>query len=720
MEDLQKSVKKRVSTLKNLPTLPHILVKLIRACDGEKTTLREISGIVEKDPSLSGKILRLVNSAYYSLPKKIGTMEQAVNLLGTNTIKNIAVSASVLRAFDRTDGNATLNLKLFWWHSLKCAVTSRLIAKRLKYQSPEEAFLGGLLHDIGRLVLWVNFKEEYRELLNQYSDRPDLLLAGEVRLGVTHCEIGAWLLQRWNLQSFVSDAVLYHHEPPERIMGAFSLVQIIFSANLLSQGPSDTLEAGYDTVRKILALSRDAIGELQEQADEEVVEVASSLDIEIEPPEPGKTALTDKDRRIESDLIGEVRNVSLLLGTLQNLVEAENEEAILKALERGFRVLFDTNDVFFFLMDPDKQGLVGKSIAGEGKSYLIDGLLIPLSTEDSLFVSCLHSCVAEDSFNLSSDSSLALIDEQIIHFLDKEGILCLPLTANGDAIGIILLGLDKSELDDFNKHQKLLNLFVRQASVALHSNLLRRRQMQKIQSEGAIASSDMARRVVHEVNNPLSIIKNYLKILSMKLAGQDLAQDEIRIINEEIDRIALILRTLTAFSGKKVPKLERVDINGLVTDLIKISKDYLAKDARVDIHAELDPVLPTPLSDGDSLKHVFINLIKNAAEAMAEGGNLYIATRTISASLGEMGDQRDETVRKFVEITFRDDGPGIVDEVRERLFEPFVTSKKEGHSGVGLSIAFQTIKALSGTLNCESEKGKGTTFKISLPVEPHG
>jgi HD-like signal output (HDOD) protein/nitrogen-specific signal transduction histidine kinase len=720
MEDLKKSIGKHVSTLKNLPTLPHILVKLIRACDREKTTLREISGIVEKDPSLSGKILRLVNSAYYRLPKKITSMEQAVGFLGTSTIKNIAVSASVLRAFDRTDGNATLNLKLFWWHSLRCAVTARLIARRLKYNSPEEAFLAGLLHDIGRLVLWVNFKKEYGELLNKYSDRPDLLLAGEVRLGVTHCEIGAWLLQRWNLQSFLSDAVLYHHEPAERIMGAFSLVQIIFSANVLSQGPRSSLQAGQNTVEKVLGLSQEAIGDLQDQADGEVVEVANSLEIEIEPPEEGEKALTDKDRRIESDLIGEVQNVSLLLGTLRNLVEAEDEEAILKALEQGFRVLFDTNDVFFFLIDPDKQGLVGKSVSGEGKSSLVDGLLIPLGSGQSLFVSCLDKRAALDSFSLSPECPLALIDEQIIHFLNKEGILCLPLAVNGDAIGIILLGLDRSERDGFQKHQKLLDLFTRQAAVALHSNLLRRRQMQKIQSEGALASSDMARRVAHEVNNPLSIIKNYLKILSMKLAGQDLAQDEIRIINEEIDRIALILRTLTAFSGEKTPKLERVDINVLITDLIKISKDYLAKDARVDIHAELDPALPKPLSDGDSLKQVFINLTKNAAEAMDEGGHLYITTRRISAKLGGIDEVGDEGVRTFVEITFRDDGPGIVDEVKERLFEPFVTSKREGHSGVGLSIAFQAVKALGGTLSCESQKGKGTTFKISLPVEPQG
>ena len=716
MVDLEKSIGEKVSTLRNLPTLPHILIKLIRACNDDNASLEQISTIIEKDPSLSGKILRLVNSAYYALPRKIGTIKQAVSYLGTNTTKNTAISASVLRAFDRTAGNATMNLKLFWWHSLRCAVTARLLARELRYPGPEEAFLAGLLHDIGRLVLWVNFRKEYGALLKEYVDRPDLLLAGEMRLGLNHCEVGAWLLQRWNLQSFVSDAVLYHHEPVERIMGAFSLVKIIFAANTLSQGPVISPDGGLLRAGKVLGFPRDVLEAIQNHADEEVVEVAQSLDIEIQPPEATETGISEKDLKIEGDLISEVRNVSLLLGTLQDLLEANNEMEILRALELGFRVLFDTSDVFFFLVDPDKKGLVGKAVDSEGKSALVDGLLIPMEAEQSLFISCLHQCVPLDSMNAPPDSPLALIDEQIIHFLDKEGILCLPLRANGDSIGVVLLGVDSGELEDFQRHRKLLDLFMKQASVALHSNLLRRQNMQKIQSEGAIASSDMARRVAHEVNNPLSIIKNYLKILSMKLAAESVAQDEIRIIDEEIDRIALILRTLTAFSRSRTPKLENVDINALLTDLVKITKDSLAEKAGITIHTDLEPSIPNPVSEKDGLKQVFINLMKNAAEAMPAGGNIYLSTRRISIGLDEGAAETRNGVHSYVEIIFRDDGPGIADEIKERLFEPFVTSKKEGHSGVGLSIAFQTIKALRGTLTCESEKGIGTTFKISLPV----
>jgi len=96
---LRKPILDQISTLKNLPTLPHILLKLIKACNQTKGSLKEISQIIEKDPSLTSKILRLVNSAYYGLPRKVKKMENAVTLLGTTAIKNVAISASISEAF---------------------------------------------------------------------------------------------------------------------------------------------------------------------------------------------------------------------------------------------------------------------------------------------------------------------------------------------------------------------------------------------------------------------------------------------------------------------------------------------------------------------------------------------------------------------------------------------------------------------------------------------
>ncbi|NVL90575.1 MAG: HDOD domain-containing protein, partial [Desulfobacterales bacterium] len=164
----------RIETSRNLPTLPHILLKLIKACNMEQNTIKDISRIITNDVSLSARLMRLVNSVYYGLPNRVVSINHALVLLGTNTVKNIAVSASVYQAFNRAKDSSLFRLKPFWWHSLMCATLSKLIAGKTSYPAPDEAFLSGLLHDIGKLVLWVNFPKKYSEILQSYRDKPDL------------------------------------------------------------------------------------------------------------------------------------------------------------------------------------------------------------------------------------------------------------------------------------------------------------------------------------------------------------------------------------------------------------------------------------------------------------------------------------------------------------------------------------------------------------------
>ncbi len=277
-------------------------------------------------------------------------------------------------------------------------------------------------------------------------------------------------------------------------------------------------------------------------------------------------------------------------------------------------------------------------------------------------------------------------------------------------MGVIAVGLDRAKLADLNKHFKLLEMFASEAALALRVEQLRKMQLRKIQSERAAASFAMARKVVHEVNNPLGIMKNYLKILGIKLKDQGIEQDEIRILNEEINRVARILGGLTAFSETKSRKLAPVDINALLNDLIKLTSESLMKKKKVAVHIDPAPDLPKLMSEEDSLKQIFINLMKNASEAMAEGGNLFFKTR-YRGTPSETGKSRG-----FVEVTVSDDGPGIPDDMKSSLFEPFVSSKGGGHAGLGLSIVYNLITGLNGSIVCESEEGKGTRFKIELPV----
>ncbi len=719
---LKSEILNKVSTLKNLPTLPHILIKLIEVCNQEDADVAEISRIVETDPALSGKILKLINSAYYGLPKKIESVHHCVCFLGTSTLKNIAIGSSISQAFLPSGFGSLFNQKVFWWHSLRCAVLSRQIARKTKYSNPEEAFLTGLLHDIGRIVLWINYPKEYSELLDKCEGRSDLIIAGEIRQGVTHCEIGAWLLHRWKLHSFVVDAVLYHHESLEKIRGALPLVQIVYAANALSQNLAQKgnrdLAAGIS--QELFGFTSSQIDELLTQAETEVGEVARLLEIEIEAPRDPEGPVSKKDQEQRAELNRQAEDFSLLLATLQSLMEVQDEDAILKVVQQGIHILFDVNDVLFFLYDQEKDSLLGKGVNGNERSEMINDLVVSMKTEGSLLVRCLQQKEPLTSFVDSPLQGAVIVDQQIVRFLGMEGMFCLPMLVHGSYVGVIVLGLDQVEFSHLSKKLNLITLFSKQAGMSLHAEQMKRAPLLKIQNERAVASSDIARKVVHEVNNPLSIIKNYLKVLGLKLAKQNIAQDEILILNKEIDRISHLLRALTSFSESRRRKTGPVDINAVLSDLVKITKESLRKHSGIEVRMDLKYSLPIITSEEDSIKQVFVNLIKNAAEAMTEGGNIFIKTRHISNRIegegeGEPASEGAES-QGFVEVVIKDDGPGIPEEIRSSLFDPFVSTKNGNHSGLGLSIVHNIIKSLNGRLICESEKGKGTCFRIELPI----
>jgi HD-like signal output (HDOD) protein len=326
--EIEKSVIDRISTLKDLPSLPHILVKLMTACNDENGSLGDIVDILTTDPSLCAKVLRMVNSAYYGLGGRVNGIDQAVAYLGTDAVKNIAVCSAVYQAFNSRKGDSAFNLKLFWWHSLKCALLSRFFAKEVAYSSPEEAFVAGLLHDIGKLVLWVNFSEKYTALIKQHKDRAEMLITGESQLGATHSQIGAWLLDRWKFPSLVADSALYHHEPLERIADALPLSRMVYTANMLSSKTADSREDGIRVAEALLGFSQKQVLGLLTLSDDALGEVAQSFGIEIEAPQEIDGNLSDTDRKMQENLVQEVRDISLLLGTIRNLVAAQEEKDI--------------------------------------------------------------------------------------------------------------------------------------------------------------------------------------------------------------------------------------------------------------------------------------------------------------------------------------------------------------------------------------------------------
>ena len=719
---VQKPIFDQISTSRNLPTLPHILLKLIEACDEKpgNENINKISKIINKDPSLSAKILKLVNSAFSGLSRRVEDIRQAVILIGVKGVKNIATCACVYEAFQKVKGNGVFNLKRFWWHSLKCAVLARLIAEKEHYEHPDEAFISGLLHDIGKLVLWVNFRKPYEALLESCKSEPQLLLQGETQLGATHCEIAAWLLARWNMHPSIIEPILFHHEPKSKILKAFPLVQFGYVAHSLCFGPIQAQEEGAMIAKEILGIEYEEIEAILAMAEKEAVDVAKSLDIDIDTSENIEGHLSEKDLKKREDLLREVRNASLLLGTIQAFAWAKDQDEILEAVFQGIQILFDVKHVIYFIYETDRKALLGKFREKDGTFSVDHDLTVPASLEDSLLIEALKAGKVMDSFSLPSKSRLNILDERIIRSIGTEGILCIPLVAQGEAAGLLAIGTNLPEFTQISKQINLLNVLANQAALALHAEYLRRSRLQTIQAERFGASSAMAQKVIHEVNNPLGIIKNYLKILGLKLTGQQIAHDEIKIINDEIDRVAGLLQELSEFSTEKTGKNQPVEINALLTDILKIAKESLAKNFMVEVQLDLEDSLPFIMAEKDGLKQVFINIIKNAAEAMRGGGNLRIQTRHVPSSV-ESQSSPDAAAESggYVEIYFIDEGPGIPEHIKDRLFEPFVGTKGGSHSGIGLSVVHNIVKSLNGSIVCESKENKGTSFRIEFPVLTH-
>ena len=202
--------------INNLPTLPVVVQKIISIIGRDNTIARDIAEVIALDVALSAKVLNLANSALYNLANPINTIEHAVALLGFNEVRNLAMGLKMVEAFPETD-TIGLDRARFWEHSLACALFARYLADTSRKVSADEAFLGGLMHDLGKVVLDLFFEEQWIESQRiAFQDKLSPTEAEEKYLGAAHTVVGSWLAQLWKIPRTYQTAMLYHHElPPE-------------------------------------------------------------------------------------------------------------------------------------------------------------------------------------------------------------------------------------------------------------------------------------------------------------------------------------------------------------------------------------------------------------------------------------------------------------------------------------------------------------------------
>lgn len=214
MQDTEARLDSLVRQVRDLPTLPDLAVKVMRITDDAKASAADVARVLTADQAMTARVLKLANSAFYGIPRRISTVTDAVVLLGMRTVRNMTFALGCQPLLERALPGYALRPGDLWRHSFCCAFAAQSLAKRARYRVAEEAFVGGLLHDIGKVILNTHLQAEFAAVF-QYASENDIPFMDAERaiLGFDHAEAGSRVLAKWNLPQPLVDCVHYHHEP---------------------------------------------------------------------------------------------------------------------------------------------------------------------------------------------------------------------------------------------------------------------------------------------------------------------------------------------------------------------------------------------------------------------------------------------------------------------------------------------------------------------------
>ncbi len=677
-----------------LPTLPHILLKLIEYCRAERVGMAELAELVSKDTAIAAKIVSVANSSAFHRGGQKAKLEQSLMALGTDMIRTIVISQSVFQTLNQITTASTADLCRFWEHSLTNAVLARDIARKTGYLNIDEAYLCGLLHDVARLAFLAISPGKYAELFPMEDNR-DLCKLEQDRLQITHTEAGAWLTGRWKLSQDVSDSILFHHEPVTRLHKTGLLVRVIYLAHTLSCNAYDS-EAVREAA-KLCQLTPEDLAPMQNAAVQKVVESAAALGIDLnrddalaeEKPEPQTPAT-------ENQLKTEIHQVVYAAETERHFARQTTEHGLLNTIVQSVKILFGIDAAIILTLDSLNQNL----IIDPHLEYQqpIAGFTHPLKQG-----SLLTDAVAMKRPAFIARGSQSIAEEPFLKLLQTDTIIAVPLVADGKCLAVMIGKVLPEKIPDLREHIAFLQVFATQAASALIGVRKKQEDMRNLATNAVDAFRLSSRKIAHEATNPLTVIKNYLHVLNDKLSKQQPVGNEITILNDEIDRVCNIIQKFVdpqPTNGKTT-----TNINQIIDDISRMLRDSGFMQSAISIEIQRNESAATTDCDGGKIWQVLLNLLKNAIEAMPHGGKITLANQGLVSQNG----------RLHINLLVKDTGTGVPQHVMENLFAPVSSSKGGRHQGLGLSIVQDLINELNGVISCRSS-GNGTAFDILLPV----
>jgi len=746
----------------SIPTLPAIAMEAIRLMEGDQSNFSSIADLLQNDQVLSGRILHYANSAFVGSRTEITTISRAISLLGFTTVRSIILSVAVFDCFSGPLAKHRDDLVKFWLHSIGVAASAEILAKRLGFAQPDEAYLAGLVHDIGKLVCFLHLPDAFLKVCQELErqggygiEAPLALEIEEELMGTTHTEVGKLVAGQWLFPAELIKAMWLHHQPVFAPIkpGPENLHQLIRFADVLcvahSIGSSYFLSANaYDHQHYHFALEHlllhhqlttSDLEAIIKQVMERVNEIASVLGIND----------ADKYRTLVSSANQSLGHMSLNLDHRnRELVQANRvldaTYTMTRRLKSGLtipeavsEILTGAKEAFgisrcLCLVADSKRGIYsGQVMTASGREDFEIPMTVDTTPNQDTFESEAIHRLKQATLQFEQGG---IVESGVVDMIAGSELLSsffvTDKRCNGRReriIGELMLDFQKTDrgvggqealIRNFqvlataaaNGIERILlekDLQAQAQEMAETSRKMEESQRQLFHSHRLASVGRLAAGAAHEINNPLTIISLNIQIMDRLLAHGDTNLQELRnrlkVIAGQEQRISKIIGELMGFARPSQPKLEAADISRVVNAVLMVIGDRVSMTKiRVDNQIPID--LPKVYVDASQIEQVFMNLFINANHAMPEGGTL-----TLRAEI-------DHTKRLAVSLT--DTGTGISKENLGKIFDPFFTTKREGEgTGLGLAICHSIIEHNGGALQVQSTVGQGTTFTILLPID---
>lgn len=754
----------------SIPTLPAIAMEAIRLMEGEQSNFDSIAELLKNDQVLTGRILRYVNSAYIGTRTEISTISKAVSLLGFDAVRSIILSVSVFECFSGDLGKQQDKLVNFWLHSIGVAVTAEALAKRLGFADPDEAYLAGLIHDMGKLVCYLQLPKEFKELCHElegqggYSVEGDLPLDTETRiLGTNHIEVGKLIAKQWMFPRAIADAMWMHHQPvyetikPERenlhklirFADTLCVAHNIGSSYFLSNNAYDHQHFHFalEGLQYHHNISTADIEVIMDEVIKRVKEVGGFLGV--------------YDEEIYRVLLG-AANASL--GSMSLSMGRQNRELLsankvldatykmsrkmvscLSLQEAGQEIIFAAREAFggercLCMIKDENAGLyLGQVFSDAG----FEEFSIPIVTlnrhEGREYKGADIKQEALQRLQRASNSFTngGILESGVIDIVSGSRFLATFFVADKNShgrqeriIGELMIDFQDADIlsarmDDLTRNFQVLATAAASSvdRILMEKDLLRQTKMladssrkmeesqrQLFHSHRLATVGSLATGAAHEINNPLTIISLNLQIIDRILVGEDdnpELLERLKIISDQEHRISKIISELMGFARPVQPKLGMADVGDIMASVLSVLSDRVSM-IKVDIINEIPTDLPQVMVDAMQIEQVFMNLLINANQSMPDGGTI-----TLTALLNNDA--------QYVVVKIADSGSGISQKNLAKIFDPFFTTKKEGEgTGLGLAVSHSIIEHNGGFMQVASREGEGAIFSVKLPVDKSG